>query len=101
MMISPQVYADELKNEPFEKLVKERERLYKELKKIEKDAFDSERMMHGIYVRVRMCSTRCIWNIWLNFVILLRRNTGLRLCGESRWKIKRAHLRRVSSKHLP
>ena len=29
MMISPQVYADELKNEPFEKLVKERERLLK------------------------------------------------------------------------
>lgn len=24
-----------------------------------------ERVMHGIYVRVRMCSTRCIWNIWL------------------------------------
>ena len=43
MMISPQGYVDELKNEPFEKLVKERERLYKELKKIEKDAFDSER----------------------------------------------------------
>lgn len=43
MMISPQVYVDELKNEPFEKLVKERERLYKELKKIEKDAFDLER----------------------------------------------------------
>lgn len=28
MMISPQVYVDELKNEPFEKLVKEREAGY-------------------------------------------------------------------------
>ena len=43
MMISPQAYVDEFKNEPFEKLIKERERLYKELKRIEKDAFDSER----------------------------------------------------------
>ena len=51
MMISPQVYVDELKNEPFEKLVKERERLYKELKKIEKDAFDLERKSDA-------------WNIW-------------------------------------
>lgn len=54
MMISPQVYVDELKNEPFEKLVKERERLYKELKKIEKDAFDSERVMHGVIVNKKV-----------------------------------------------
>ena len=43
MMISPQAYVDEFKNEPFEKLIKERERLYKDIEKIEKDAFDSER----------------------------------------------------------
>ena len=98
MMISPQVYVDELKNEPFEKLVKERERLYKELKKIEKDAFDLERKSDAWNI----CPGPDVqYQMHLDFVILLRRNTGLRLCGESRWKIKRAHLRRVSSKHLP
>ena len=43
MMISPQAYVEEFKHEPFDKLISERERLYKELKALEKEAFDSEK----------------------------------------------------------
>ena len=43
MMVSPQSYVDEFRHESFDKLIAERERLYKELKEIEKDVFDSER----------------------------------------------------------
>ncbi|MCR4692074.1 MAG: hypothetical protein K5739_12080 [Lachnospiraceae bacterium] len=43
MMISPQSYVEEFRHEPFDKLIAERGRLYKELKALEKEAFDSEK----------------------------------------------------------
>ncbi len=43
MMISPQSYVEEFRHEPFDKLIAERERLYKEFKKLEKEAFDSDK----------------------------------------------------------
>ena len=52
MMIPPQSYVDEFKQDSFEKLIKERERLYKELKRIEKDAFDSERKSDAILLNI-------------------------------------------------
>ncbi len=43
MMRSPQSYVNDLKNASFETLIKELERRYKQVKEIEKDAFDPER----------------------------------------------------------
>ena len=43
MMISSQSYIDEFRQESFEALIKERERLYTEIKKLEKDAYDPDK----------------------------------------------------------
>ena len=42
MMLDPRSYVEEFKKASFEKLVKERERLYKELKAVESVAFEKE-----------------------------------------------------------
>ncbi len=47
MMISPQVYLDEIKDYPYEKLIKERNKLVKSIKKFEKNYFADDRSGEG------------------------------------------------------
>ena len=43
MMISPQVYIDEVKDYPYEKLIKERNKLVNSIKRFEKSYFAGDR----------------------------------------------------------